>query len=572
MTAMETPETIPQKIPPYELRGVLIIGADGKKITANGIALEPELGSRIEAQWREARRRNRLMFNVEGVDGRHVVIVVLPTADCTVFVAMEQEGRNTLFEFVGAVDFSGEIMTHFLTNPFAALSVVDREGLVRYMSPVHENFFGLKPGGGIGRPSEEVIENSRLQNVLNTGKAEIGLLHEMRNVTRIVSRHPIRNTKGELVGAIGQIMFKGPEQLQTMSTELLKLKSEVAYYRRELSDLKNRSYGLDQILGDSLAMQRLKQQIVKVAPLDVPVLITGESGTGKELAAHAIHKLSSRRDENLVIVNAAALPSTLVESELFGYEAGAFTGAERKGRKGKIEQADCGSLFLDEVGDMPADVQIKLLRVLQDGSFQRVGSNELRHSNFRLISASNRNFETMIADGSFRLDLFYRIGGVTIRMPSLRDRMSDIPQLAEFALNQFAQRHRQPPKRLSDEAGLFLQRQRWPGNIRQLIHTIERAAIFGESDVIAPADFGLVDSEPQNLPFSDAVQPTLSFAQSVSRESMHVSNVVDKVEEELIRKAMAMYSGNKKRVAAELGISRSYLYKRLAQIGLHIES
>ncbi|VTU45302.1 Nitrogen regulation protein NR(I) (plasmid) [Variovorax sp. SRS16] len=210
--------------------------------------------------------------------------------------------------------------------------------------------------------------------------------------TRVVARHPIRNSRGELVGAIGQIMFKGPEQLQALSNEVSKLKSAVAYYRRELNGLRNRSYGLDQMVGDSLAMQRLKEQIVKVAPLDVPVLLTGETGTGKELAAHAIHKLSPRREGTMVMVNAAALPATLVESELFGYEAGSFTGAERKGRKGKIEQANDGSLFFDEAGDMPADVQVKLLRVLQDGTFQRVGGNEQRHSNFRLISASNRNF------------------------------------------------------------------------------------------------------------------------------------------------------------------------------------
>lgn len=571
MTSMETPETTPGKTPSYELRGVLVLGVNGQQIAASGIAQEPELASRIEAEWRDARRRKRQMFTVEATDNRMVVVVVLPTTDTTVFVAMEREGRDALFEFVGAVDFASDILAHFLTNPFAALSVVDHKGLLRYMGPVHERFFGLQPGAGTGLPSAEVIENSGLQNVVTTGKAEIGLLHEMRNVTRVVARHPIRNPAGELVGAIGQIMFKGPEQLQALSNELSQLKSEVAYYRRELSDLRNRSYGLDQILGDSLAMQRLKQQIIKVAPLDVPVLITGESGTGKELAAHAIHKLSARRDATMVMVNAAALPSTLVESELFGYEAGAFTGAERKGRQGKIEQAHDGTLFFDEVGDMPADVQVKLLRVLQDGSFQRVGGNELRRSNFRLISASNRNFEAMIADGTFRLDLFYRIGGVTIRMPSLHERLEDIPQLAELALQQFAARHRQRPKKLSANACTFLQSQRWPGNVRQLMHIVERAAIFGESDVLQPSDFGIVDADAQPPQLRSASEPAPSLVAAAPREPLRVSNAVDQVEEQLIRQAMVTYNGNKKRVALELGISRSYLYKRLAQIGLHIE-
>ena len=571
MSAMETPKTDSSSTALHALRGVLVLGADGKAMATNGIALQPAVARCILAAWHEARRRQRKVFPAETPDGAPIVVVALPAADATVLVAMERDSRDALFEFVGAVDFAADILAHFLTNPFEALSVVDRQGIVRYMSPVHERFFGLPPGGGTGRHATEVIENSRLHHVVASGKAEIGLLHEMRAITRVVSRHPIRNRHGDIVGAIGQIMFKGPEQLQAMSAELSKLKSEVAYYRRELSDLRNRSYGLDQILGNSPAMQRLKQQIVKLAPLDVPVLLTGESGTGKELAAHAIHKLSPRRDDTLVMVNAAALPATLVESELFGYEAGSFTGAERKGRKGKIEQADGGSLFFDEVGDMPADVQVKLLRVLQDGNFQRVGGNELRHSNFRLISASNRDFEAMIANGSFRLDLFYRIGGVTIRMPSLRERIEDIAQLAELALRQFAERHRQRPKKLSDAACEFLQNQRWPGNVRQLMHTVERAAIFCESEVVVPADFGIIDADPAELPpmLSDgAGHAALALTGAAPRASLRVSNAVEQVEEQLIRQAMARLQGNKKRVAAELGISRSYLYKRLAQIGL----
>ena len=556
------------------LRGVLILAADGKELLASGIAEQREMATRMVAGWHEARRRERRLFSVEGPDASPVVVVVLPVTDATVLIAMLREGRDALFEFVGSVDFASDILAHFLTNPYEALTVVDREGILRYMSPVHERFFGMKAGSGIGRPVTEVIENTKLHQVAASGKAEIGSLQEMRGVTRVVTRHPIMNARGKTVGAIGQVMFKGPEQLQAFSSELAKLKSEVAYYRRELKDLKTRSYGLDQIAGESVTMQRLKQQIIKLAPLDVPVLLTGESGTGKELAAHAIHKLSGRRDASLVMVNAAALPSTLVESELFGYEAGSFTGAERKGRRGQIEQADGGSLFFDEVGDMPAEVQVKLLRVLQDGSFQRVGGNEQRRSNFRLISASNRNFESMIDEGTFRLDLFYRIGAVVIRMPALRERLDDIPLLASLALNHFAERHGHQPKRLSDEAVAFLQTQTWPGNVRQLMHTVERAAIFSESDIISAADFGLLESASVGLPTMSAGRSVASEDRTTSQismpETLRVSSAVEQVEEQMIRKAMAQYDGNKKRVATSLGISRSYLYKRLAQMGLGV--
>ncbi|WP_304841514.1 sigma-54-dependent Fis family transcriptional regulator [Hydrogenophaga sp.] len=557
------------------LRGVLVLGADGKPQAATGIASDPDVTAAIVAGWQEARWRQQRLFAVESTDGAQIVVVVLPSADATVMVALQREGHDALFEFVGSVDIAGDILTHFLTNPFEALSVVDREGILRYMGPVHERFFGLSPGAATGKHVTDVIENTRLHHVVETGKADIGLLHEMRGVTRVVTRHPIRNVAGEVVGAIGQIMFKGPEQLQVLSGEVLKLKSEVAHYRRELSDLRNRSYGLEQMVGESMAMQRLKKQLIKVAPLDVPVLLTGESGTGKELAAHAIHKLSPRRDDTMVMINAAALPSTLVESELFGYESGSFTGAERKGRKGKIEQANGGSLFLDEVGDMPADVQVKLLRVLQDGTFQRVGGNDARRSDFRLISASNRDFEAMIADGSFRLDLFYRIGGVTVRLPSLRERLDDIPLLSDLALSQFAERNRQRPKKLSTEAVQLLQSQRWPGNVRQLMHTVERAAIFSEGEFIQPEDFGIIDAGPEpvtELPAKDPGDGYGPLAQPGRSEQVRVGDAMGQVEEQMIRDALVRNNGNKKRVAAELGISRSYLYKRLAQMGLGTDS
>ena len=574
MPSMETPDLSRTEASTNTLRGLVVLGPDGKQVATSGIGDEPEIATRLVAGWHDARRRNRRLFSIEGPDDTPLVVVAMPAADSTVLVAMQRDARDPLFEFVGSVELAGEILCHFLTNPFEALTVVDREGIVRYMSPVHERFFGLRPGGGVGRHVTEVIENTRLHEVVTTGKSQIGVLHEMRGVTRVVTRHPIRNSQGDVVGAIGQIMFKGPEQLQALSNELSKLKTEVAYYRRELKDLRNRSYGLDQMVGNSPAMQKLKQQIIKVAPLDIPVLLTGESGTGKELAAHAIHKLSPRRDESIVMVNAAALPATLVESELFGYEAGAFTGAERKGRKGKIEQADRGSLFFDEVGDMPSEVQVKLLRVLQDGSFQRVGSNDLRHSNFRLISASNRNFEAMIADGTFRLDLFYRIGAVTVRLPSLSERLEDIPLLAELALEQFAERHGQRPKRLSPGAIEFLTGCRWPGNVRQLMHSVERAAIFSESDVIEPDDFGFIAPEVADLPAAPQVEAGdgVGSTQEAGSADMRVSSAVEQVEEQLIRQAMVRHHGNKKRVAAELGISRSYLYKRLGQIGLSTDA
>lgn len=354
-------------------------------------------------------------------------------------------------------------------------------------------------------------------------------------------------------------MFKGPEAMQAVTTELAQVRQELDFYRRELSGIGNRTYGLDQIVGSSDAVRRLKEDILRVAPLDVPVLLAGESGSGKELVAHAIHMLSPRSDKPLVLVNSAAMPPNLVESELFGYEPGAFTGADRKGRKGKFEAADTGTLFLDEIGDMPVDMQVKLLRVLQDGQFERIGGERARHSDFRLISASNRDFSAMIAKSSFRLDLFYRISAVTLRLPALRDRLEDIPELADKFLEAFGTRHGAPKKAISDSAIRFLQSCAWPGNVRQLQHAIERAAIFCDGPILSIADFGNLESADSVL----AMGSVSSLPRNGENANPDMRKAMERVESEMILEAMRRTGGNKKRVAEELGISRSYLYKRL---------
>jgi transcriptional regulator with PAS, ATPase and Fis domain len=300
----------------------------------------------------------------------------------------------------------------------------------------------------------------------------------------------------------------------------------------------------------------LRAQIIKVAPLEIPVLIRGESGTGKELVAHAMHRLSPRRDGSMVNVNAAALPQTLVESELFGYEAGAFTGADKKGRKGKFEQADGGTIFLDEIGDMPIDVQAKLLRVLQDRIVERVGGDRPRTVDFRLVSATNKDLQGLVESGGFRLDLFYRISPIVIELPPLRERLEDIPLLASKFLSEIAYRHARPVPTLSEQALTELADRSWPGNIRQLQHEIERAFVFSDGVSIRVDDLsvtprGLLRSS--NRPRGD-------------KEPRDLKNVVAEVQIEEIKEAIAVNKGNKKKAAASLGISRSFLYKKLAEI------
>lgn len=542
--------------------GILIVDRADNVVYATGGAENPDIRHQLLEDLQEKRAQGGGMIALE--TQTRVIVTFRSLDDAVVFFIQPVEAKSTLFDLVASVDFAYAIFTFLVENPYFSMVVVDAQARIRFLPVVHEKFFGLRHGKAIGRHVTEVIENSRLHEVVQSGKAEIGKLHKMGDITRVVTRIPIKEN-GKTVGAIGQLMFKEPETVHNLSREVNKLRSEVEFYRNELSGMKKDSYDLEQMVGDSEAMRQLKSDIVKVAPLHVPILIVGESGTGKELAAHAIHALSLRSKNRMIFVNAAALPGGLVESELFGYQAGAFTGAEKAGRKGKFELADKSSLFFDEIGDMPAEIQVKLLRVLQDGMFERVGGNQVCHSDFRLICASNRNFQEMIGNGQFRLDLYYRISGVTIRMPSLRERLDDIPVLTQTFLLTFANRHRAPVKRVDSRVYGYLREQAWPGNVRQLLHEVEKAAIFCDGPEITIDNFRLMTDIPVERTSSPAAASVAAPAAAAPSFSSHrkIQDAIDEVEKTMIRDAMSRHRGNKKKVAEELGISRAYLYKKL---------
>ena len=480
------------------------------------------------------------------VTGHDVLIVSAPPGDAVI-------------SFLTSVDFAWDMMEQLLTDPFESMIIVDEKARISYMSPLHERFFGLNPGEARMRPVEDVVEGTRLHKVVKSGKAEVGTMQHMQGSDRIVSRIPIRR-KDKVLGAYGRVMFKGPEQLAILNARIRALEGQVEYYKRETETLKSQKYGLDSIVGNSPAVQRLRAEIVKIAPLEIAVLIRGESGTGKELVAHALHRLSPRRDGPMVAVNAAAMPQTLVESELFGYEPGAFTGADKKGRKGKFEQATEGIIFLDEIGDMPLEVQAKLLRVLQDRIVERVGGDKPRQLDFRLISATNRDLQSSVEAGTFRLDLFYRISPIVITLPPLRERIEDIPLLASKFLENIAYRHARPTPSIDKDALTALMERPWPGNIRQLQHEIERAFAFCDGTTIMVHDLTEAKTEQQigaQLTTFDAVPPTTNEG---------LRTMLDKVETKGIREALARHKGNKKRAAESLGISRSYLYRKLSEM------
>jgi two-component system response regulator HydG len=311
---------------------------------------------------------------------------------------------------------------------------------------------------------------------------------------------------------------------------------------------------IDSFIGHSTELQSIRAMIKQVAPTAATVLLSGESGTGKELCARAIHELSARAKRPFIALNCAAVPENLIESELFGYEKGSFTGAT-SAHTGLFEAADGGTLLLDEIGDMPVSLQAKLLRVLQEGEVRRVGATISKQVNVRLIAATHRNLHECVAQGRFRQDLLYRLEVVQIHMPALRDRMADLPDLAYVFLKQFAEKHSKSISQVSEEAMGVLLAHLWPGNIRELSNVIERAVIFAQSDRL----------EIQDLPAHLAGLGGNASQTDAKSISIPLGTPLKDVEELLIRKTLEATSGDKNMTAKLLGINSRTIYRKLAE-------
>jgi PAS domain S-box-containing protein len=476
--------------------------------------------------------------------------------DHMLFLLIEISSLEYLNQFFLSVDFAEEILKFVFLNPYEGMNVVDREGRILYMSPTHEKFLGIEHGKAIGNHATEIIENTRLHIVAKTGKAEIGKTQEMKGQERIVARIPIRKD-GQVVGAIGKVMFRDLYQLRDITGKLESLTNEVDYYKRELTSLRQSTYSLDRIIGVCPRIEQMKEEIRKAAQVDLPVLIVGETGTGKELVAHTVHNLSNRGKNPMITVNISAIPPELFESELFGYEPGSFTDASRKGKPGKFELAHGNSIFLDEIGDLPPEVQSKLLRVLQGGYVEKIGAKKLVKSDFRVVSATNKDIDALLDDNRFRLDLFYRINAVTIHVPPLRERIEDIPVLAEHFIGDFNRKYHQNIRALSDEVMERFNSYHWPGNVREFENEIGRACSFSSSPVLGLDDFS---RRIKTLPKKGG---GARLQNRMSRKE-----VLELAEKDLVVEALARANGNKARAAKILGLSRTMLYKKIKRLNI----
>ncbi len=425
--------------------------------------------------------------------------------------------------------------------------MVDDKGIVTFLSRPYARFIGIKAEEAVGRYVTEVIENTRMHIVVQTGEAEIGK-QRVRGQDLVVQRIPIRDESGRIVGAFGQVMFE-VQELRDVVHRLNILESKVEYYERELHSLRASRYTFDHIVGSSGALKEAKRLALRTARSTSPVLLLGETGVGKELFAHAIHHASSRRHRPFIRINCAAVPRDLVESELFGYEPGAFSGAAKRGKPGKFELAHEGTLFLDEIADMPLDLQAKLLRVLQEKEVERVGGTRPIPVDFRLLAATHENLEDLCREGRFRMDLYYRLNVVPIAVPPLRERPEDIPALVQHTLHRLTEEMGRLQVEITPEAMTALQEHPWPGNVREVINVLERILNALEGDVI----------DVSHLPFvaSDWV--------AIASSPGELRRMLQEHERAALQAALKLVGGNKVRAARLLGIHRTSLYKKLAR-------
>ena len=365
-----------------------------------------------------------------------------------------------------------------------SVCMVDEAGRVNGWNPAAERLYGIKAPEILGRPLADFFpgRDQCSLRALATGASVHEKLHEPRpDMWVIINAHPIR-MGDRIIGALAveqdvTTMVRLHEQLDRTTSEYRALEGEISLIRQHGDPFQR-------IGGRGQAIQRVVAMARRVAASDATVLIRGESGVGKELFARAIHEASERRDKPFVAINCGAIPAALFESELFGYERGAFTGADQKGKSGKLEQAQGGTLFLDEVGELPLETQVKLLRVLQDRRFYRLGSDKPRLADVRIIAATNRNLEEMLRQGRFREDLYFRLDVVTLEIPPLRERLDDLADMVHQFAREFAIRHRRSIKGIEPAVVVAFMEYAWPGNIRELRNVMERLVVLSDDGMI----------------------------------------------------------------------------------------
>lgn len=436
-----------------------------------------------------------------------------------------------------------------LGNLHEAICVVNTAGIVTFWNTSAEKLYNIRAGEIIGRHIQEFFPDALLMKTLREKKTFQNLKDTPINGSDVIISAIPLIYKGELIGAVST--DRDFNEISKLYMELDKERTKVQLLQEQMREITQDRFSFGKTIGKSKALVDAITVAKQVAETDASVLITGESGTGKEVFARGIHK-ESGREGDFIPVNCSAIPANLLESELFGYVEGAFTGASKGGRAGKFELASGGTLFLDEIGDMPLLMQAKLLRVLQDGIVYRVGGGQPIKTNTRIIAATNQDLQALMEREEFREDLYYRLNVVSIHIPPLRERKEDIPDLIKEFIGEFAKKNKRGNIEINQDAMKALTDYQWKGNIRQLKNTMERLVILSKENRIGLEDL------PEEITNQTNTLTCLSLD-----DGFDLNKTLEEFEKNLIINALESVNGNKSRAAELLNIKRSTLYYKL---------
>ncbi|QWG23328.1 sigma 54-interacting transcriptional regulator [Bradyrhizobium sediminis] len=438
---------------------------------------------------------------------------------------------------------------------------IDRAGRVVYVNEKYLASLGLDHASeAIGRPIEEVIPNSLMRRVAETGEPILLDIMELGGEQLVVTRMPIEDENKNVIGAIGFVLYDRIDGLKPLIARMAQLESDLRVAKRQLSQPRTARFTIGDYVGETEGIARAKELARRAARQSVTVLLTGETGTGKELLAQAIHNASARADKPFVSVNVAAIPDTLIESEFFGAAPGAYTGADRKGRDGKFRIADGGTLFLDEIGEMPLQLQVKLLRVLQEREIEPLGSEKVSKVDIRVIAATNIDLQKRVNEGAFRADLYYRLNVLSIALPPLRNCIDDLPEICARLLDDIILSGNYLSARITPSGLAALARYDWPGNVRELRNILERALILSDSGRLTGDDFARI------LPFGAEVKAVATTTPEAG--VVPYSQAEARFEKQTLEHALQATNGQISEAARMLRISRATFYKKLAKLGL----
>ena len=452
------------------------------------------------------------------------------------------------------MNYYKNIVSQILKMTSDGFIITDTEGNVREINKQYADFFGKSRSEIIGKSILNIIPNSKMIDIVKHKFSEEDAVHkyidgEAKGNSVIVSRSYVEDEDGNVVAGVAQVKFK--VQTLAVAKKLMKEYEELEYYREEFQN-QNR---VDNIIGSDTKFREIVKECLKVAKTDIPVLLTGETGTGKEVMAKALHTNSLRYDKPFVSINCAAIPFELLESELFGYMDGAFTGAKRGGKKGKFQLANGGTIFLDEIGDMPSSMQAKLLRVLQEKEIEPLGSEKSIPLDVRVVAATRQDLEAKMKDGSFREDLYYRLSVFNIHIPPLRERGGDSLELAEFFLDELNHKYK-TYKTFSKAVKAYFLKYQWPGNVREVNNVVQSAYAISTENII----------DINDIPARMLQQEKPAINLDKNKKSL--GQMVDDYEKEVILELLKKHKGNCLEAAKEAGIHKSNFYRKLQKYGI----